>query len=108
MTSATAAAASPYDILGVAPSASADDVRHAYQRLARQHHPDRDAAGGGDDEAFVRVQAAYDALREPEARRRLDAEARAAQLAAAAAAARVLEVESDELQRLEAEEGEEG
>lgn len=41
---------SPYDVLGVAPTASAEEIRRAYVRLARTHHPDvvapeeRDAA----------------------------------------------------------------
>ena len=93
---------SPYDLLGVGPSASADELKRAYQQLALRHHPDRrstsaDGDGGADDEAFVRVQRAYEAVRDPESRRRLDAQARAAQLSAAACEARALEVERDEL-----------
>ena len=45
----------------------------------------------------MRVQRAYEAVRDPESRRRLDAQARAAQLSAAACEARALEVERDEL-----------
>jgi len=30
----------PYDVLGVAPDASAEEIRHAYLALARRHHPD--------------------------------------------------------------------
>lgn len=52
--------AKPHDTLGVAPDATADEVRAAYKRLAMKHHPDRP---GGDAEQFRRVQAAYDALR---------------------------------------------
>ena len=96
------ASADPYDVLGVLASSSADEVRRAYQRLVRQHHPDRSASGGGSSSsdgsaAFQRVQRAYDAVREPEARRRHDAQARAAAMAGAAAAARVLEVELSDM-----------
>ena len=101
---------SPYEVLGVSTSACASELRHAYQHLARQLHPDRkstshsdDGAGGdgdgatGSDDAFVRVQRAYDLLRDPEARRRFDATERAARLESAGSAARVLEVDLDEM-----------
>lgn len=48
----------PHAILGVAPNASAEDIKMAYRRLAMQHHPDR----GGSEEAFKNVKAAYEAL----------------------------------------------
>ncbi|HEV3365094.1 MAG TPA: DnaJ domain-containing protein, partial [Acidimicrobiia bacterium] len=35
-----------YDILGVPDTATADDIIRAYRRLAREHHPDRNPAGG--------------------------------------------------------------
>ena len=106
---ASASSASPFEVLGVAPDASDDEVRRAYRELALLHHPDRagDEAGGGDEAAFVRVQHAYEAIREPEARRKLDAEARAAQHAAAALAARAFEVDLDEF-RCEVQDEEEG
>jgi DnaJ like chaperone protein len=40
-TDAADEARSPHEVLGVDPSASADEVRAAYQRLARAYHPDR-------------------------------------------------------------------
>lgn len=36
----------PYEVLGVAPDASAAEIRRAYVRLARDHHPDHHAEGG--------------------------------------------------------------
>lgn len=46
-----------WQVLGIAPAASEDDIRTAYRELAKQTHPD----AGGDQDKFVRVQAAYDA-----------------------------------------------
>ena len=48
----------PHLVLGLESGATADDVRAAYRRLAREHHPDR----GGDLARFQQVQAAHDAL----------------------------------------------
>lgn len=47
---------SPYEVLGVDASASADELRRAYRRLLRETHPDT----GGDAERFVAVQEAWD------------------------------------------------
>ena len=105
----TLADVSPYEVLGVALDATEEEVRRAYREKAKQLHPDRGGNHGGSsgsssehgkaegDEAFVRVQRAYEALRQPEARRKLDAETRAAQLAAAGRAARALEVNAEDL-----------
>jgi len=107
--------ASPYQVLGIASDATEEEVRRAYREKAKLLHPDRGGSGSGSgttgdgdgdgEDAFVRVQRAYEALREPEARRRLDAEARAIQLAAAARAARALDVDAEELHFDEGEEG---
>lgn len=53
----------PYAILGISRNASSDDIKQAYRKLASKHHPDR----GGDTKKFQEIQAAYQALTEPQA-----------------------------------------
>ena len=62
------AAGDLYAVLGVDRSASANDIRKAHQRLARQHHPDK----GGEEEMFKKVQQAYEVLSNDEKRRHYD------------------------------------
>ena len=57
-----------YDLLGVPRDASADDIKKAYRRRARELHPD----AGGDEERFKAVQAAYAVLGDPDKRARYD------------------------------------
>lgn len=53
-----------YTTLGIDRSADPDTIKHAYRRLASQHHPDR----GGDKNKFQEIQAAYDTLSDPQRR----------------------------------------
>lgn len=47
-----------YDILGVAHDATEDQIKQAYKKLAREHHPDK----GGDKAKFQEIQHAYETL----------------------------------------------
>jgi molecular chaperone DnaJ len=69
-----------YDILGVAPSARADEIREAYRRLAREHHPDRAASSGagGDGVSMPAINEAYRILNDPARRAVYDASLRGA------------------------------
>lgn len=60
-----------YDVLGVPRDASAEDIRRAYRKLARQHHPDVNKDPGSEDR-FKEVAEAYEVLRDPEKRERYD------------------------------------
>ena len=57
-----------YDVLGLTRDATADDIKKAYRKLAREHHPDK----GGDPEKFKKVQEAYEVLSDPEKRENFD------------------------------------
>ena len=52
----------PYDILGVQPNASNEEIKKAYRKLSLKHHPDR----GGDEEKFKELSAAYEKLTNPD------------------------------------------
>ncbi|KAL9229626.1 hypothetical protein vseg_005074 [Gypsophila vaccaria] len=67
----TAAAVTPtfYDVLGISAAASTAEIKAAYRRLARSIHPDvAGASDAGGSSAFIRVNAAYSTLLDPEKR----------------------------------------
>ena len=69
---------SHYDVLGVRPSVGQAELRQAYLRLAREHHPDRHAGSSPQVRAAAEqqmrlVNEAWETLRDPERRHRYDA-----------------------------------
>ena len=62
----------PYEVLGVSRQASDGEIKRAFRKLARQHHPDRNQGDAGSEAKFKEVQAAYDAIGTSEARREHD------------------------------------
>lgn len=57
-----------YSILGVPRTASQDEIKKAYRKLAMQHHPDK----GGDENKFKEINTAYDTLSDPQKRAEFD------------------------------------
>jgi DnaJ-class molecular chaperone len=57
-----------YSTLGVSKTATPDEIKKAYRKLASQHHPDK----GGDKAKFQDIQAAYDTLSNPDKRQQYD------------------------------------
>ena len=58
-----------YEILGVAKSASADEIKKAFRKAAVKHHPDKE---GGDETKFKEIGEAYEVLKDPSKRQRYD------------------------------------
>ena len=61
-----------YEVLGVDRDADAAEVKSAYRRLARQHHPDANDGDSDAESEFKAVAASYKVLSDPEARQSYD------------------------------------
>jgi DnaJ-class molecular chaperone len=63
----------PYEVLGVASTASSNDIQKAYRKLAKKLHPDLNPGDKAAEEKFKEVAGAYDLLGDAEKRKRFDA-----------------------------------
>jgi molecular chaperone DnaJ len=61
-----------YESLGVKKDASAEEIKKAYRKLARQHHPDKNPGDKAAEDRFKEIQGAYDVLSDPEKRKQYD------------------------------------
>ena len=62
----------PYQELGVPRSASADEIRRAFRKLAKQYHPDKNPGDKVAEERFKRVSGAFDLVGDEEKRKKFD------------------------------------
>lgn len=61
-----------YTMLGVSKTASADEIKKAYRKLAMKHHPDRNKGNKGEEEKFKDISEAYAVLSDTEKRKQYD------------------------------------
>ena len=57
-----------YSTLGVSSNATPQEIKKAYKKASMQHHPDR----GGNSNEFVKIQEAYETLRDPAKKQQYD------------------------------------
>lgn len=62
----------PYETLGVSRSASAEEIKRAYRRLAKESHPDRNRGNKAAEQRFKQIQAAYEILGDAQRRAQYD------------------------------------
>ena len=55
----------PYNILGVSPTATTEEIKKAYRSLAMRHHPDRNTQPGAESR-FNAIKTAYEILSDPQ------------------------------------------
>ncbi len=62
----------PYDVLGVPRSATEAEIKKAYRRLARKHHPDVNPGDASAQKKFQEIASAWEVLKDPARRDRFD------------------------------------
>jgi DnaJ-class molecular chaperone len=66
-------ASDPYQVLGVPRTAGADEIRKAFRKLAKQHHPDTNPDNKTAEDRFKQVSQAFDILGDAEKKKKFDA-----------------------------------
>src|ERR1039458_4063766 len=66
------AAKDPYHVLGVQKTASADEIKKAYRKLAKKHHPDVNPGNKQAEEKFKEISAAFEIVGEEKKRKLFD------------------------------------
>ena len=61
-----------YKVLGVAPTATPDEIKKAYRKLALKHHPDKTKGNKAAEEKFKEINEANEVLSDPEKRKKYD------------------------------------
>ena len=61
-----------YHTLGVDKKASKEEIKKAYRKLARQHHPDMNPGNKSSEDKFIEVNEAYEVLSDPKKKQQYD------------------------------------
>src|SRR5687768_11789552 len=61
-----------YEALGVSPEASGDEIKTAFRRLAREHHPDATGGDASSEQRYKEISEAYAVLSDPNRREQYD------------------------------------
>lgn len=61
-----------YEVLGVSKNATADEIKHAYRKVAKKYHPDMNPGDKNAEEKFKEASEAYEVLSDPEKKARYD------------------------------------